>query len=316
MITTLQCGLRVCALCLVCWSCGITSAHAQDVTGTLNTAWEIFWQQSGNPRPLFKWQTPLRVRFSGASVERHKEVTLRHLREVAEHAGLAVSETAADDTSANVHVELLGADAPLPANQPCTTNFSVHNLAITSATIKVNDQQVWRCMLHETMHLMGFQGHPLYHSILTYFARSNQLTTVDKLLLKTLYSPEVASGTSPFAMLEILARRLVDNANDADKTSVKQAADLFLRKTIHEMEAFGSGTGEAPTVIVRSGRATKQGLERGQIDIQYFLGLAYMHGHIVKPDKEKALGWLQKAAAASHGGAATQLKLAATAEKN
>jgi hypothetical protein len=171
-------------------------------------------------------------------------------------------------------------------------------------------------MLHETMHLMGFPGHPLYHSILTYFARGSQLTTVDKLLLKTLYSPEVASGASPFAMLEALARRLVDNANDADKTAAKQTADTFLRKTIREMEAFGGGTGEAPTVIVRSGKATKQGLERGQVEIQFFLGLAYMRGHIVTPDKDKALGWLNQAAAASHNGAAAQLKLAAVAEKH
>jgi hypothetical protein len=166
MNTSLQCLLRICALCLACWSCGAATAHAQDVTGTLNTAWESFWQQSGYPRPLFKWQTPLRVRFSGVSAERHKEVTLRHLR-----------------------------------------------------------------------------------------------------------------------------------------------------KTVQAMEAFGNGTGEAPTVIVRSGKAAKQGMERGQVEIQYFLGLAYLRGHIVTPDKDKALGWLHKAAAA-HGGAATQIKSAARQSTN
>ncbi len=308
--------LRTCALCLACCCAGQTNAYAQDVTGTLNTAWEAFWQQSGYPRPLFKWQTPLRVRFTGAAVERHKESTLRHLRDVAQHAGLTVSEVAADDTTANVVVEFFGAANPLPPNQPCSANFIVRNFAIISATIKANDQQVWRCMLHETMHLMGFLGHPLYHSVLTYFARGSELTAVDKLLLKTLYSPEVASGVSPFAMLEILARHLVDSASDADKAVAKQTADTFLRKTIQEMEAFGGGTGEAPTVIVRSGKATKQGLERGQVEIQFFLGLAYMRGHIVTPDKGKALSWLNKAAAASHAGAVTQLKLTAVTEKH
>ena len=308
--------LGICALCLACWSGGMANAHAQDVTGTLNTAWEAFWQQSGYPRPLYKWQTPLRVRFSGASAERHKELTLRRLREVTQLAGLTVSEAAADDTTANVLVEFFSAEAPLPGNQTCHTNFNVRNFAIGSATIKANDQSAWRCMLHETMHLMGFLGHPLYNSILTYFARGSDLTAVDRLLLQTLYSPEVESGVSPFAMLEIIARRLVDNANDSAKAATKQAADTFLLKTIQEMEAFGNGTGEGPSVIVRSGRATQQGLERGLVEIQFFLGLAYRHGHIVAPDKDKALSWFNKAAAASHAGAVAQLKLAAGAEKN
>lgn len=310
MDTTLQSSLRVWALCLAGWACGPTTAYAQDVTGTLNTAWESFWQQSGYPRPLFKWHTPLRVRFSGVSAERHKDATLRHLREVAEHAGLTVSEAAADDTTASVQVEYFGTTAPLPANQPCVSNVTFRNRAIVSATIRANDDAVWRCMLHETMHLMGFPGHPLYHSVLTYFARSGQLTAVDKLLLRTLYAPEVVSGVSPFAMLEILARRLVDDSGDADKGSARQAADTFLRRTIREMEAFGNGTGEAPSVIVRSGKATQQGLERGQVEVQFFLGLAYLRGHVVAPDKEKALGWLRKAAD-THGGAAALLKTAA-----
>jgi hypothetical protein len=307
---------RLLSLCIAGWCLCPAAAFAQDVAGALNTAWESFWQQTGYPRATYKWQTPIRVRLTGASPERHKEFTLRQLRAVTELAGITVTEAAADDTTANVHIEYFGGTAPLPDNQPCVTNFSVRNNAIVSATIKANEQRVWNCMLHEMMHLMGFLGHPLYHSMLTYFARGTELTTVDKLLLKTIYSDAVTSGASPFAVLETLAQRIVDNAADADKNASRQAADMFLRNTIQAMENFANGTGEAPTVILRSGRATTQGMARGRTDIQYFLGLAYTHGHIVKADKDKALGWLQKAAAASHGGAAAQLKLAATAEKN
>jgi Sel1 repeat len=255
------------------------------------------------------------VRFTGASIERHKAFTLQQLRAVTALAGITLTEAAADDTTANLQIQYVSAAEPLPQNQPCFTNFSVRDNAIVAATIKANDQRVWHCMLHETMHLMGFLGHPLYNSVLTYFARGSQLTAVDKLLLQTIYSDAVTSGASPFAALETLAQRMIDSAPEADKNATRQSADAFLRKTIKEMEAFGSGAGEAPTVIVRSGKATKQGIERGQIDIQYFLGLAYLRGHIVKPDKEKARAWLEKAAAASHGGAAAALKLAA-AEKS
>jgi hypothetical protein len=308
--------LRVLALCVAGWSLIPVAAFAQDVAGTLNTAWESFWQQSGYPRATYKWQTPIRVRFSGASVERHKEHTLRQLRAVTELTGITLTEAAADDTTANLQIEYFGTAAPLPPNQPCVTNVTPRDFAIVRATIKANDQDVWRCMLHESMHLMGIPGHPLYNTILTYFARGNQLTDVDKLLLKTIYSDTVAPGASPFAVLDTMAQRIVDSATDTDKNTSRQAADVFLRDTIQAMENFANGKGEAPTVIVRSGKATAQGMARGRTDIQYFLGLAYTHGHIVKPDKEKAIGWLQKAAAASHGGAATQLKLAATAEKN
>ena len=307
--------LRLAALCIACGWCNPVAAFAQDITGTLNTAWESFWQQSGYPRAIYKWQTPIRVRFTGASIDRHKAFTLQQLRTVTELAGITLTEAGADDTTANVQIEYFGGMAPLPDNQPCVTNVSVRNNAIVSATIKANDQRVWHCMLHETMHLMGFLGHPLYNSVLTYFARGSQLTAVDKLLLKTLYSDAVTSGASPFAVLETLAQHMIDSAPEADKNASRQSADAYLRKTIKEMEAFGNGTGEAPTVIVRSGKATRQGLERGQIDTQYFLGLAYLRGHIVKADKEKAQAWLEKAAAASHGGAAAALKLVA-AEKS
>ena len=47
-------------------------AAAQSVDDVLNTAWEMFWQQSGYPRAVYKWRTPIRVRFSGAFGERQK----------------------------------------------------------------------------------------------------------------------------------------------------------------------------------------------------------------------------------------------------
>ncbi len=211
--------LALFAMCLVSASYSPAATCAPNIEGSLNTAWECFWQQSGYPRALYKWQTPMRVRFSSASVERRKAFTLQQLRVVAELARIGVIETATDDTTANVHIEFVSAATPLPQNQPCVTNFRVYDNAIIAATIKANDQRVWHCMLHETMHLMGFLGHPLYNTVLSYFTGGNQLTEVDKLLLKTIYSDAVVSGASPFVVLEVLAQRLVDNAPDADKAA-------------------------------------------------------------------------------------------------
>ncbi len=285
-----------------------STAHAEDVAGTLTVAWESFWHQSGFPQAVHKWSGPVRVRFSGASVARHKEFAMRQLKEVADVSGLPISEVAADDATANLEVEFVGGPDPLPVNQPCVTNRSWRNFIIQRAKVRANEQSVWRCMLHESMHAMGIPGHPMGGTILSYFGPRDRLTEIDRLLLKTIYSKDVEPGMSPFAVMSLLAGRLVDASGEAGKSDARQAATSFLLRTVREMEAFGNGTGEPPAVVFRSGKATDAGLARGRTDIQFFLGMAYLHGHIVEPDKGKALEWIGKAAAASHVGAQRLLK--------
>ena len=287
-----------------------STAHAEDVAGTLTVAWESFWHQTGFPQAVQKWNGPIRVKFSGASVARHREFAMRQLREVAEVSGLAISEVAADDATANLEVEFVSGLDPLPPNEPCVTTRSWRNFIIQRAKVRVNEQSAWRCMIHEAMHVMGVPGHPMGNTVLTYFARSDRLTEIDRLLLKTIYSRDVEPGMSPFAVMSILAGRLVDAAGDDSKNDTRQAATAFLLRTVREMEAFGNGSGEGPAVVLRSGKATGAGLARGRTDIQFFLGMAYLNGHIVEPDKGKALEWLGRAAAASHVGAQRLLKAA------
>ncbi|HUP93746.1 MAG TPA: SEL1-like repeat protein [Burkholderiales bacterium] len=50
-------------------------------------------------------------------------------------------------------------------------------------------------------------------------------------------------------------------------------------------------------MIILSSKATATGLARGQLEIQFFLGLAYLNGHIVERDQAKAVEWLTRAAA-------------------
>src|SRR5262245_23642008 len=270
------------AVCLVVLS---STAHAEDIAGTLTVAWESSWHQSGFPRAVVKWSGPVRVRFSGESVARHKEFVMRQLRAVFEVSEIPVSEAAADDNTANLEVEIVSGLNALPASEPCVTNYSWRNFIIQQAKVRANEQSVWRCMLHESMHVMGIPGHPMGNTVLTYFTRSDRLTEIDKLLLKTIYSDDVKPGMSPFALLSVLAGRLVDAAADASKHGARETANAFLLRVVKEMEAFANGTGEAPAIVLRSGKATGAGLAQGRTNIQYFLGTAYLSGLVVERDR-------------------------------
>lgn len=280
------------------------AADAADVTELLGIAWESFWQQTGYPRNVFKWRTPIRVRFLGDTADRHREFALRQLQSVAAVAGIEIAEAAADGAGANLEVEFFSNLNSLPETQPCHTNITARNGIIQRAKISANDMSVWRCMLHETMHAMGIPGHPNRNSALTYFGGSRNLTAADLLILQSVYSGEVEPGMYPFPALAVVARRLVESvAPGADRSEAEQAARAFPQNTVRQMEDYAGGAGELPVVVLRSGRATSGGLANGRVQMQFLLGVAYGRGHIVEVDTGKAVGWLSRAAASSHAGA-------------
>jgi predicted Zn-dependent protease len=283
-------------LTAVCSAISSSPAAAQSVEDVLTTAWEASWQQTGYPVAVQKWQGPIRVAFSGRAVERHKQHALQELKIVAQVAGLEVAES--DEQSANFRVEFIDDEAAEPPH--CRANFKSSRFVITSARILAKERSAYGCMQHEAMHAMGFNGHPMLNSVLSYFGRIKALTEVDRLLLKTVYSGDVTPGSSPFALLALLARRLESSAPDAQKNHVRNAAAVFFSRIVTEMEAFAAGTGEPPTVLFRSSKSTGPGTARGQTAMQYFLGVAYLNGELVAADKGKAVEWLTKAAASEH----------------
>jgi len=270
-------------------------ARADDESYFLRFAWETFWQQAGYPRPVTKWREPMRVKFSGAAIDRHKTFAMWDLAEVAEIAGIAISEAAADDASANVEVEVMATADALPKNQPCQTRVTTRNGAIQRVHIQANESALRGCMMHEAMHAMGVTGHPLANSVLTYFARSGRLSEIDKRLLRLIYSDALPPNMSPFAALAVIAR---ETTRGTAATTIPAAP--LLRKIVADMERFADGTGEPPAVIILSSKATAAGLARGQLEIQFYLGLAYLNGHIVERDQAKAIEWLTRAAGGSH----------------
>src|SRR6185295_17675101 len=93
------------AVMIVAMNSWALSAHAQTVDDVLRTAWEASWRQTGELRAVARWESPIRVAFSGTSVERHKQYALQQLKVVADAAGLDLAE--GDGQSANLRVEFL-----------------------------------------------------------------------------------------------------------------------------------------------------------------------------------------------------------------
>ena len=294
---------RACCLAVVASALIAASpARAQTVQETMSTAWETLWQQSGGPIAMRKWNGGLiRVRFTEEYDRSARAYALAQLRSVADVVGIPVT----DDTDGPPNLELVidEREAATPAAAPCNTLNRSRGSVIFHSTVRANPSSIYRCMLHESMHVLGFSGHPAGHSILTYFNRGKVLTPTDKLLLRTLYSDDVRPGMSPFQFIAIFGQRVEAAATGPNRAATHIAVTQFLERAMKDMQAFADGAAEPPPALLRAARFTTEGVTRGRIEAQYWVGDAYLNGYIVQRDTAKAIAWLSKAAAGSHVGA-------------
>lgn len=280
-------------------------AASKDIAETLNIVWESYWQQSGYPQRVFKWQGPIRVKFSGAYDDRQRAFALTQLRHVAGIAGIPVSEASQD--TANLEIEFVR-DNPVSKQESCRTNRKTSEGIIQSTKIKVGQANSRRCLLHESMHAMGFSGHPSGDSILSYFRKSNELTQIDEFLLRVLYSDQIKVDMYLFPALQIYAQRAIEAVPEGQaRLEAEKTAMRFLREAVTQMESFALANGEPPRVVLRSSKSTTTGLEKGRTEAQYLVGLAYMFGDVVEVDKKKGFNMLARAASLSHGEAQLSL---------
>src|SRR6185369_10659441 len=230
------------------------SAMADEVDQGLSTLWEVLWHQSGTPTRIVRWETDLKVRFTGINLNAHRDHMMQALRAVTSEAGVKVTDVTGtpDEAGANVNVEVLS-DSGLEDNQPCVTflDFKTET-RIDSAMVQMRDRDAWRCAYHESMHVMGVRGHPAGQTVLSYFpTRVDGLMPLDKAMLRAWYSPRMRGGMTPFEVLPVLADELVGTMPDKDRAA--QARDRFFGKTIEQMQAFADGKGDVPMIVKRSG---------------------------------------------------------------
>jgi len=286
------------------------SALADEVDAGLQTLWEALWHQSGTPTRIVKWETDLKVRFTGVNVAQHRDHMMEALRTVTGESHLKLTDVTGtvDEQNANVTVEILP-DTALEDNQPCVTflDFKTET-KIDSADVQMRDHDAWRCAYHESMHVMGVRGHPAGQTVLSYFPwKIDGLLPLDRVMLRAWYNPRMQGGMTPFEALPILADELVATVPSGQKAAAMKARDTFFLNTIHEMNAYANGTGDVPAIVKRSGKSTPDGIRYGRPEMSYFLGIAYLEGTTVQRDASEAVRWLERASAMGNRGAQAKL---------
>jgi hypothetical protein len=284
-------------------------AQADEFDQGMNTLWEVLWHQSGTATRLVRWEQDIKVRIYGANVAAHRAHTLQALRDVSRETGVKIYDVSDKPDAAqlaNLSIEIVP-DSALSQNQPCETRIDFKTeTTIDSATTQMRDSDAQRCTYHEMMHAMGMRGHPEGNTVLSYFTSHTQnLLPLDKVMLRTWYSPKARAGMTPFEVLPILGDQMV--ALSANKAASTQARDRFLRRTVEQMQAFAEGQGDVPMILKKCGKATPEGVRYGRMEMSYFLGVAYLQGATVAKDDTQATAWLQKAAALGSRNARMQM---------
>src|SRR6185369_6853251 len=96
-------GLCLAALFAPC------AALADEFDQGLATMWEALWHQSGTPTRIVRWETDIRVRFSGVNLAAHRDHTLLALRTVTSEAGVKLTDVTDQPDAeqvANLSVEI------------------------------------------------------------------------------------------------------------------------------------------------------------------------------------------------------------------
>jgi hypothetical protein len=273
-------------------------AQADTFDQGMNTMWEVLWHQSGTATRLVRWNKDIKVRVFGVNAAAHRARSLQALRTASAETGVKVIDVTDQPDAAqqaNLSIEIVPNEA-LAENQPCETRLDIPTeTTIRAVTMQMRDSDAYRCTYHETMHVFGVRGHPEGDTVLNYFTtKINGFTPLDKAMLRAWYSPKAQPGMTPFEFLPVLADQLMGLM--PDKELAKRERDIFLTRTVQDMQAFADGMGDAPKIIQECGKETAAGVKFGRMEMSYFLGVAYDKGASVPQDTMQATQWLQRAA--------------------
>jgi hypothetical protein len=181
-----------------------------------------------NTKPMLvrKWMAPVRLSFANASAAFGLvEPSRQGIKTIAAEAGISVVDLADRDPSANfvVYFDENGLNG---RSGYCFGSAKWDKAkVITRGELRLNPTRIRdfdRCAIHEPMHSFGFLSHPhAAESVLSYvFKAQRTLTELDRYLIRTLYDPQLAPGTSGAAASQmacrILAKWLKSTTADAE----------------------------------------------------------------------------------------------------
>lgn len=299
MATQLQRILSGSVLLFLC----LGTAHADKLDDDLQTVWESLWDERGTPMQVQRWGRTIRYRIHGADAPRHQEHIQNGLKAAADIARIQLIDVSGKtnaDTVTALDIEVVNdSDTALQDNTACATNYLRGSNAIfEKVQIKMRSRSTWRCAFHEIMHAMGIPGHPSGKTVLSYFPyRSDVLMDLDRLMLAAWYSPAMRPGAAPLEALAVLSDAVARQADlGIPAQEAVERAKAFNHRMFLEMEAFASGQGKVPSIVLRSGRASQEYIRNAQRNAQYDVGMAYLNGDVVSQDLVASAAWFKRSA--------------------
>jgi hypothetical protein len=274
------------------------TAYCGEIENAFDLLWETLWQETGTPFEVQKWdQLTVKYRYFGVNLESHRKNIEKILAQTTALAGVKfedISSQADSEKIAQFEIEVVRDNGDIPENTACYVNVSeAPGGRIKKAILRMRDRLAYFCAYHEMMHAMGIKGHPSGDTVLTYFnTRSDKYLALDEFLLKAFYSVWMKPGMTPFQAMDVLTQTWVAEYA-SEEPNIEKTRQAFLGKTIINMKAFAEGKGELPRILLRSGRATGGGTANGRTAIAWYLGLAYLQGHLVKADLKEAEKWFE-----------------------
>ncbi len=265
-----------------------SAADEKQVEQYLQAFYEsALWHDGRNAVWVRKWAQPLRVRFSGLTAEKHRTVVLDRLAEMTQIAGLEYSVVPSGEGEMNFLVEFVDT-AGLTANgraAGCVAHtYSGPGNVYAYAHLVLNlrmGHELNHCITHELFHALGFPGHPhAVDSVLSYVYRRADMTDADRMSLAVLYDPRISAGAFQLPAMAA-ARDVIVDKLIARGEPVAETRDLG-RKFVRNL---------APL--------TTSLADKGDVALQYQLGIAYTFGQTVEADPVTGLAWLRRAAAAA-----------------
>lgn len=244
------------------------------------------WHDGKSAVWVRKWAQPLRVRLTGLMAEVHGDFVLSRLKAVTEIAGLEYSVLQTGDKNTNFLIEFVDSSS-LVANgraAGCVTHtYSGPGNTYAYAHVLINlrmGAELGHCISHELMHALGFPGHPHgMDSVLSYVHRRDDLTETDRMSLRVLYDRRIEPGAFQLPAVAT-AREVVTDLMVADGTpeNVRGYGTRFVQNLVPLTAALA---------------------EKGNVGLQYQLGIAYTFGQVVERDAALGLNWLRRAATAA-----------------
>jgi TPR repeat protein len=123
------------------------------------------------------------------------------------------------------------------------------------------------------------------------------LLDLDRLILTAWYSPAMRLGATPLEALAVLSRAVAwqTDLDIAPEVALARAA-AFNQQALTQMELLASGSGEIPTIVLRSGRANDVPMAAVRGIAGYVVGMAHLRGVIVPRDAAAGSPWFRRSA--------------------